>query len=600
MMMLPISGWTSAPDTLTTNYTKGLNTDQWWGGLSLHRIIASLFDIQLRDFYQSSRLRISGEEDKWKDQNVFSLVLSRSLSDHFRIKLLGKSAIFSDKQSGYENDIKTNTVGIGSELQYPRLTIPLFVGMMEDTRFNQTDLGLTYGGGAVLPRVDIAAVQNQIEASYQEDRLRRRKNNNLTVKYLLAREFYTDTNDSLSLSINRLRRDYYISDAGEIESRMEDEKRAENVLNYRIGSSVHCRFHGALGSRRLRINLLDSPNQGLQRERRDFDAMGTASMHISMPSFHGDIRFSYSTEEQEYTFPESSTGSPYSGSPYLVAPDNQSEYTTLSLKAGWRIQATDSIMVTSRLQRFRYDTPDPDNFDDRDELRYRLNAHYIHQFSPQLTAHLYLSMHLTHYVYIYGQRSADNNWTRILRLSPAIVWNVRPGWQWSHTATVLANYVAYDFESIFPNVRSFLYRKFQYETRTNIDITSRSNVVLTYRIELDENGKFIWEDWVEQKLIDRNSHTFVAAYTYRPLQRLRLKGGYNLFIRRGYRYMFHPSIGQQREMNTDFNTHGPFLSLDFQNQRLRVAVRASTIATRTLTVQHQTLTRIDGTMSWNF
>ena len=115
MMMLPIAGLTSTPDTLTTNYKKGLNTDQWWGGISLNHSVAYIFDIHLRDWYESSRLRISGGEDKWKDQNIFTLGLSKSLSDHFRVKLLGKSIVFSDKQSGYENDIRTHTIGIGGE-----------------------------------------------------------------------------------------------------------------------------------------------------------------------------------------------------------------------------------------------------------------------------------------------------------------------------------------------------------------------------------------------------------------------------------------------------------------------------------------------------
>ena len=161
-------------------------------------------------------------------------------------------------------------------------------------------------------------------------------------------------------------------------------------------------------------------------------------------------------EDQEYSIAETVTRSPFSGS-LLYAPDNESVNTTLALSANWRFRYSDSLIVHTSLQRYRYDTPDLKNFDDRDELRFRFDIREIHTFSQALTLESKASLHMHHFVYIYGERSADNNWNRILKVNPTVTWQLSPAIRFSQSAEVLANYIDYDFDSMFPSTRSFLY-----------------------------------------------------------------------------------------------------------------------------------------------
>ena len=368
-----------------------------------------------------------------------------------------------------------------------------------------------------------------------------------------------------------------------------------------ISPLLSFQFQGSIRSHRLRINWLNDADNG-QRERRDLNTSGGVRMRISTKGLKSLLLFNYMKEDQKYLRAADAPSSPYSGSNILTAPDNVFSMATLSWYTGWRFLPSDSLYFYATMQRFRYDTPDPDNFDDRDELRMRIMLQEIHHFSPQLSMRLLLSTHFIHFVYIYGQRSADNNWNRILRFAPALIWQPSHAFRFSQTAEVLANYVDYDYEAEFLNTRSFLYRKFQMEDSTQIHLTSRLQINLLYRLELDENGKFLWNQWVEQRLTDRQSHTLSVSLDYQPVDHLHIVPGIELFDRKGYRYTPATADNDKYEQGlfNHFRSSGPFLRIRYLTNRIRLLLAASTIATRTLQISKKLLTRIDLKACWLF
>lgn len=598
LIFLPQQGFSALRDTLATRYRHGLNTEFWQGGFFYEKAFPSLYRFRVSETLSSSRLQVSPREDKWKDQHCFFMDFSRNLIPKLSFNLLGTSLLFSDKQSGYVNDIQTHFVGIGATYRDKNLRIPTLFGVKEDRRFDQKDRGPSYRIGLESSRFDLGEYANSVYATYEGDNLDRRKNTSFGLSYTVFRQFYTETTDSLKLTLNRQRRDYYISRIGEVESRVERSQRAANILTYRLGQDFLCHLLASLSNRNLRINLLTGPNKGLKRERRDFKTAGSVHLSVRKILFRGDLTFSYSSEEQEYRLAETLPSSPYSGSSLLITPDNKSSYTALTLRTGWKFFPTDSLLLYSSLQRFCYDTPDPENFDDRDELRFRVNLQEVHSFSPFLTLRLALNFNLLHFVYIYGEKSADNNWTRILRFSPAVFWSPTSRWRFSHSAEVLANYVDYDYESLIPGVRSFLYRKFRLEDSTWVQLTPRTSLYLHYRLELDENGKFLWDQWLEQKLVDRRSHTFSLSLDYRPWRVFRIVPGYTFYSRKGYHYTGELSSLQEKDLAIDFRSHGPTLRIVYRSDRLRFLLVGNTIVTKTLNIEKQVLTRIDLNVSW--
>ena len=75
---------------------------------------------------------------------------------------------------------------------------------------------------------------------YREDfNVRKNESNRATAKF--SREFYESTSDSFYADIKEKRYDYYISESGEIESRIEGFKRFGNNLRYKLTDNFNFR-----------------------------------------------------------------------------------------------------------------------------------------------------------------------------------------------------------------------------------------------------------------------------------------------------------------------------------------------------------------------
>jgi hypothetical protein len=566
--------------------------------LNIQKWLTPRFFLVLGERAVFSRLEVSADENKWKDHNQLDFGVHYRWSNAFSTALLGKSYYLSDKQSGFMNDIQTRSLSLAATFSSLRFSLPVGVGVKQDERFSQKDQGITYSLGFDLPHLRLGEYQNRFHASAAGDLFQDRKNSDLGFRYGVYRQFAPGTADSLNVMMNHLRRDYYISASGEIESREEQHRKVENVLRYGITRGFQFILESGFTSRTLRISSLTDTAKTLKRERRDFDAWGNFRLRVRRPRYRGELIFSLDSGEQKYSRDETSASSPFSGGGLLAAPDNESLTSILGFNAGWRFLPSDSLGFHVWIQRFRYDTPDADNFDDRDELRVTAEVENTHIFSPDLRMRLLLGFNLFHFVYIYGERSADNNWTRIFRVSPSVTWEPTHWLRFSQSVEVLANYVDYDYEYLFSGVKSFLYRKFQMTDSTQIRLTNRFSLRFLYRLELDENGKFLWDEWIEQKLVDRQSHTMTATVNWQPNAALSVSPGFTYYSRRGYRYSTTPRGEEEKELNLHFRSYGPTLVILYHGKRLKGTLSASSILTRTLNVEKKILTRVRLAVSW--
>jgi hypothetical protein len=129
----------------------------------------------------------------------------------------------------------------------------------------------------------------------------------------------------------------------------------------------------------------------------------------------------------------------------FVAPDNKSYLLGIENFTGWRFQPSDSLAFGTSLSRLQYDTSDTSNFDDRDEFRLDFRLSEWHSFSHRLRMQVDFIASLYHLAYIFGERSADNNWNRIFRIVPKIFFIINSSVICQQNFEVLANYVDYDF-----------------------------------------------------------------------------------------------------------------------------------------------------------
>lgn len=586
-------------DTLHIGYQKGLNTDLWQGNFFYEKSDFSTYRVMVLERLNSSRLMLNKNNPKWKDKHQLITQYQRFLTPNLSLDFKGSSFYFSDNQSGFQKgDIATHGFYSGTTFRNKNLHIPAYLGIKEDRRFGQIDRGMHYHVSMIIPKFEYSDYYHSLSTRYETDDFEKRKNKDLGIQYRVSRQFYKETADTLRLSIHEQRRDYYTSKTGDIESRDEKIQSADNILGYQLADNLAMLFKGTLTHRTMDISLLTGTGRGMLRKREDFKTSALFRIRYHHETFSGNLLYIYSSEDQQYDLADNTSLSPYSGTSLLVTPDNKNIRTTLMLRTKWRYNRTDSLLFTSNLQRYRYDTPDEDNFDDRDELRIRSFLQSIHYLSSDIRLKLTLSLNMFHFVYIFGEKSADNNWTRILSFKPQMIWKPRPNIRFSQTAEILANYVAYDYEELLPSTRSFLYRKFRLEDSCQVQITPQTQMSAFYRLELDETGKFAWDHWKEQKLSDRLSHSITLSLKHHLLKSVMITPGYTFFIRDGYRYQANTLGLIERNKNLDFQSHGPTISIVYLGNKLRASIYANTIRVHTISNTDQIINRLEMNMRW--
>lgn len=93
----------------------------------------------------------------------------------------------------------------------------------------------------------------------------------------------------------------------------------------------------------------------------------------------------------------------------------------------------------------RYDTPES-NPDDRDELSLLFRTTNRFRFSDTFETVFTTAGEAYHYVYLFAERSIENNWRRSLRLMPEFIWQPTSAIYWRTFFLIRANYTVEDYE----------------------------------------------------------------------------------------------------------------------------------------------------------
>lgn len=152
--------------------------------------------------------------------------------------------------------------------------------------------------------------------------------------------------------------------------------------------------------------------------------------------------------------------------------------------------------LDGRISIFNYDTPEI-NRDDRDELAFSLSLENRHQFSEGFRTRVRLSGEGRHTVYLFSERSIQNNWRRSLRLAPAIDWQITPWLYSSYNFLVRANYTVYDFETTGQQNNDQVSREFKAGTNLEARLSPEWTLHLAAsRAEL-RVGRLLWDEFRE-------------------------------------------------------------------------------------------------------
>jgi hypothetical protein len=200
----------------------------------------------------------------------------------------------------------------------------------------------------------------------------------------------------------------------------------------------------------------------------------------------------------------------------------------------------------------KYDTPSGSNTDDRDELNFIIYLGHIYNNLKnfQLTSSVDLSLY--HTVYIFGEKSSNNNWNRVIRFTSRSDFNPSEKFRTINIFNVLANYTVYDFEDLISSVKSYSFRQFNIKDSTIYNFSDYAGIDIYAELKLYERGELNWKafslrpvNYFEDKIINAELNYFFNKF-------ITLSAGYRYFEQRRFLY-----VDGERVFSNAVKTYGP-------------------------------------------
>ena len=598
LWLRPLDGPAQTP-TVNLGFQQNYNTYSWNADINYLKIPGPRRQFSVQNHGLSNLLRPAAGLNKWRDQEQFSSTYKQPLFGKWNQSFSLHSNLYLDRQTGYKNSASTQWLSWGVDRAFfNKIQFYSSIGHKWDKRQGHRDNGLYHRTSFLFNPTSWQGYVNRGNLVYQGDELGRRRDYDFRLNYQISKEFYPGTVDSLLFQINNLRRDYYISSQSDLESRREKSRRIANYLVYPVYKNLTFRQFSSFVSRRTIIHQSLVHSAG-ERDREDVTAVSETGLDFHRGRFFSSLAFNYNYHTETYTFSKSVQSNPFSG--LLGAPDNEGRLFGLKHRLTLQVDRRDSLTLFNSVSRFQYDTPDTNNFDDRDELRTIHLIEWTHFFSPLFQMKTGLSARLHHLVYIYAAKSAENNWNRIFNFYTAFAAS-RPGvFHFRQRAEVLANYTDYDFEVPTERIRSFVFRKFALSDSLRWQVWGTTEMLIFSRLELEENGRLSWEDFAEQPLLSRKNHFLTLALDFPLAAALRVSAGFQGYFRHEWPYTVRQNSLMRSPQSKHYTSYGPVLKLYLLHGKVpQGLVSISTLKVNTNGQRSYLINQIQLQALWNF
>jgi hypothetical protein len=205
-----------------------------------------------------------------------------------------------------------------------------------------------------------------------------------------------------------------------------------------------------------------------------------------------------------------------------------------------------------------YGIQSEENFDDRDELLSILRLSYTRRINHLFNFFVNLEGSYNHVVYIFGERSSNNNVRRVLKLGTGGEFDGSHFFS-RNIIEVSANYTSYDFEDINPNARSYSFRQFSAKDSTSFGLVGNVYFDFLGYVKLSEQGDFDWASF------SNNPDRYLAEYYIEPL--LSIRAGY-LRMSAGIRIFSLKTFGYNESdtklLTNEYTSRGPITNFSVQ------------------------------------
>ncbi|NWG28447.1 MAG: hypothetical protein HXY48_07915 [Ignavibacteriaceae bacterium] len=503
-------------NTLFSNFDKQLNTYYLNTGIDLYGSTTN-FEYRLNQNYRSTLIQTN--QNTLRDEEYLFALGKYKLSKAWKQGIAITSNIVSDDRQLGINEATIYQAVTLSELYFFRgLTLIPYGGYSDNRQVNEDDRGPIYGLDGKLNYIGSVDFDLSSALRLENEDISPRKNTIRYLDMLLTNPFNPDVTNFFNARFNESRKDFYISAdsitsqqfniTNNIESRTETAFFLQDRINYNnlldifsFELSGKINFRTIDRNTRYKSTSIQSPAI-FDTQVDELGIVVESGLFYRTASANAGINLNYYERNEKHITKrfEGVDESFYEQRSELESrKNNNSNRATISFMGNYYPSRKDQLSLSLFHSKLKYDTPSSQNDDDRDELLSIGRLRYTRYLSPFFQMFTNLEGTLSHLVYIFSSRSANNNTNRVLKLSAGGYYR---GTQFSslNNFEVSANYTVYDFQDATSSLRSISFRQFTATDSTNYRITKNFSFVVTGYVKLTDQGELDWGNFAERPL----------------------------------------------------------------------------------------------------
>jgi hypothetical protein len=503
----------SSLNRLFSNFDKQLNTYYLNTGFDLYGS-NSKFEYRINQSFRSTLLK--SNQNSIRDEGSLFALGKYQINNGWKQGIAIRSNIVSDDRQLGINQAVINQIVTLSEMNFLRgLTLTPYGGYSDNRQVNEIDTGPLYGLEGRLNDLGLVDFDLTSVLRLENEDISPRKNTIRFLDLLVTNPFDLQVTNSFNSRFSQYRKDFYLAADSitsaefdinnNIESRTETAFLLQDRLTYgNLFDLFELELNGRINFRTIDRNTRykSTKVQSANIFDTQVDELGiVVESGLLYKTEFADARLNINyTERDEKHLTKRFEGideSFYELRSELEGRKNNNSYrATVSIQSNVYLSRKDQLTLSLFHSKLKYDTPSAENDDDRDELLTIGRLRYTRYLSPFFQLFTNLEGTVSHLVYLFASRSANNNINRVLRLSAGGYYN---GAKFSslNNFEVSANYTVYDFQDVTSNLRSISFRQFTATDSTNYRITGNFSFVLTAYAKLTTQGELDWGNFSE-------------------------------------------------------------------------------------------------------
>ncbi len=512
-----------------------------------------------------------------RDDNDFRFGFYRGVS-RFKLGFAFNSVSFADdKLSGLSRASSSEFLFGGKVYPSSRFALYAMAGYKLDYQLGQKDKGWTYVISSDTAEFPISDYHLKANLHHSEDFITPRKNILSALNLAMMRKFTSDVESKVEFLVKRVKRDFYFyADSNlqkmynvnfNIDGRDEKVILGQAILAYPLLENFIVNLDFSASERNI-AKLIRYKTQSLYDTNIEEFILNTGvGLSYESEKIRVNLKMNYVERNEVHASQRHqfmSEPSFFKAKQIEEQKNNKSFRRSVSGEISLNVSDRTTLGGMFYLSLFRYDTPSSLNDDDRDELLQIFRVFLRIKMSREIRIEIPLDLNNQHLVYIFATRSVNNNWNRIIKLSPVVIFEsgrVRNRASFS----VLANYTIYDFESRVSTVKSYVFRQFYLGDSISFPIFDRVSFEGNAQVILSESGRLKWDEFKERPAIFISASEYSFKLNYSLSDGAKFSLGYHRFEERRFRFVELNKIPDSRIIAS-----GPTCGIEIENKKFKL------------------------------